>query len=130
MSEHQTLVEKCSKLLEEDDIRFAGIIDEKGNLVAGGFKKGLNRLLPNVQKLSEFMALTFKFSGSKEFDKDLGPLNYVASRRDKLVLLCFPLPVNLNVLLVSAEPQVDIEKIASRIVKIYSGESQLPLKSK
>ena len=128
--EYENLDQKCKKLFEVDQIRFAGIIDDKGKLIAGGFKKGINRLIVDGQKLSEFMALTFKFSGSKEFDKDLGPLNYVASRRNKLVLLCFPLPVSSNVLLVSAEPQVDIERIASSVVKIYSGDAQLPLKSR
>jgi len=127
--ENQTLNIKCKKLLDEDKIRFAGIIDEKGELLAGGFKKGISHLMSDGQKLSEFMALSFKYSGSREFDEDLGPLNYVASRRDRLVLLCFPLPLSHNVLLVSAEPEVNVEEIASKVVKIYSGDAQLPLKS-
>ncbi len=127
--ENQTLNIKCKKLLDEDKIRFAGIIDEKGELLAGGFKKGISRLMSNGQKLSEFMALSFKYSGSREFDEELGLLNYVASRRDRLVLLCFPLPLSHNVLLVSAEPEVNVEEIASKVVKIYSGDAQLPLKS-
>ena len=127
--ENQTLNIKCKKLLDEDKIRFAGIIDEKGELLAGGFKKGISRLMSDGQKLSEFMALSFKYSVSREFDEELGLLNYVASRRDRLVLLCFPLPLSHNVLLVSAEPEVNVEEIASKVVKIYSGDAQLPLKS-
>jgi hypothetical protein len=33
--------EKCAKLLEESEIRFAGIVDKNGKLVSGGFKEGL-----------------------------------------------------------------------------------------
>ncbi|MCZ6582846.1 MAG: hypothetical protein O6761_06720, partial [Thaumarchaeota archaeon] len=75
--ENQTLNIKCKKLLDEDKIRFAGIIDEKGELLAGGFKKGISRLMSDGKKLSEFIALSFKYSGSREFDEELGPLNYV-----------------------------------------------------
>ena len=33
--------EKCTQLLGESEIRFAGIVDKDGQLVAGGFKEGL-----------------------------------------------------------------------------------------
>jgi len=33
--------EKCKKLLEESEIRFAGIVDKDGQLISGGFKEGL-----------------------------------------------------------------------------------------
>lgn len=32
---------RCKDLLDEDKIRFAGIINEVGNLIYGGFKKGI-----------------------------------------------------------------------------------------
>jgi len=32
--------EKCKRLFEESNIRFAGILDEKGKIVSGGFKPG------------------------------------------------------------------------------------------
>ncbi len=32
---------KCSQLLGESEIRFAGIVDKDGQLIAGGFKVGL-----------------------------------------------------------------------------------------
>jgi len=33
--------EKCSQILKESEIRFAGIVDKDGKLIAGGFKEGL-----------------------------------------------------------------------------------------
>ncbi|MFB5629689.1 MAG: DUF6659 family protein, partial [Nitrosarchaeum sp.] len=33
--------EKCTQLLDEPEIRFAGIVDKHGKLVTGGFKEGL-----------------------------------------------------------------------------------------
>ena len=32
---------KCAQLLDESEIRFSGIVDKDGKLIAGGFKEGL-----------------------------------------------------------------------------------------
>ena len=66
------------------------------------------------------MEFASKLSLRKEFDKSLGPINYLAARRDKLVLISFPFPISRFVLLISAEPSVDIESLAKRVVTIFS----------
>ncbi|MBM3905153.1 MAG: hypothetical protein FJ354_00500 [Thaumarchaeota archaeon] len=111
---------KCAQLIQEKDIRFAGIIDESGKLVAGGFKNGITPLENNENKLDDFMEFASRVSLRKEFDKTLGPINYLAARRDRLVLISFPFPVSRIVLLISAEPTVEIENLAKRVVTIFS----------
>ena len=115
--------EKCDQLLQEDEIRFAGIINDQGNLISGGFKKGITPLEGDETKLQSFMEFVSKISIRKEFDQSLGPINYLAARRDKAVLISFPFPVTKIILLISAEPSVDIEKIAKTVVDIFSGFS-------
>jgi len=117
----QIYEKKCSQLLNQSDIRFAGIINEDGKLVTGGFKKGLTPLEGDETKLQSFMEFVSKISIRKEYDQSLGPLNYLAARRDKAVLISFPFPISKIVLLISAEPSVDIEKLASEIVEVFSG---------
>ena len=104
--------EKCTRLLEEDDIRFAGIIDENGDLISGGFKKGLTPLEGDETRLKSFMEFVSKVSIRKEYDQSLGPINYLAARRDKAVLVSFPFPISKMLLLISAEPTVNIENLA------------------
>lgn len=117
----QTFYEsKCKTLTEQSGIRFAGIIDEKGQMIAGGFREGLEPLEGSETKLQEFMEFVSRLTLRKEFDKTLGPINYLAARRDKLVLVSFPFPVSKFVLLISAEPTVDIEKLANVVVGIFS----------
>lgn len=111
---------KCKQLTLEKEIRFAGIIDEKGTLVAGGFKEGISPFEGDETKLNEFMQFASRVSLRKEFDKELGPINYLAARRDRIVLISFPFPVSNVVLLISAEPTVDIEKVANKVVSIFS----------
>ena len=115
---------RCKDLLDEDEVRFAGIINEAGNLIYGGFKKGLSPLESDQEKLESFMKFVSKMSLRKEHDDSLGPINYLIARRDKIVLISFPFPLNRIILLISAEPSVNIENLASKVAKIF-GDSSL-----
>jgi len=114
---------RCKDLLDEDGIRFAGIINEVGNLIYGGFKKGVLPLESDQTKLESFMKFVSKISLRKEYDDSLGPINYLVARRDKIVLISFPFPLSRILLLISAEPSVDIENLASTVTKIFGGSS-------
>ena len=111
---------KCNNLLEGSEIRFAGIVDKDGKLVAGGFKEGLTPYENDDTKLQEFFKFVSKASIRKEFDESLGPINYIAARRDKAVLMSFPFPVTQILLLISAEPTVNIESLAKKVIKIFT----------
>ena len=113
--------EKCSKLLSENEIRFAGIISDEGDLIAGGFKKGITPLENDETRLKSFMEFISNISIRTDYDQNLGPINYLAARRDKIVLISFPFPISKIVLLISSEPQVEIEKLAEKVVHIFSG---------
>ena|SRR5713226_859236 len=108
--------QKCNRLLQEDEIRFAGFINSLGRLVAGGFKEGIPPLEDEAERQKMYMELALRVSMRKDFDYSLGPVKYTASRRQKAVMMSFP--INSNVLLVSAEPTIDIDKIANKIMKI------------
>ncbi|MEK0339956.1 MAG: DUF6659 family protein [Nitrosopumilus sp.] len=114
---------RCKDLLDEDEIRFAGIINEAGNLIYGGFKKGILPLESDQAKLESFMKFVSKISLRKEYDDSLGPINYLVARRDKAVLISFPFPLSSILLLISAEPTVNIENLASTVTKIFGGSS-------
>jgi len=112
--------EKCSRLLGESEIRFAGIVDKDGKLVSGGFKEGLTPYEDDEAKLKAFFEFVSKASIRKEFDESLGPINYIAARRDKAVLVSFPFPVTKILLLISAEPTVNIEILAKKVIHMFT----------
>jgi hypothetical protein len=111
---------KCTQLLEEPEIRFSGIVDKDGKLITGGFKEGLTPYEGDETKLQSFFDFVSKASIRKEFDESLGPINYLAARRDKAVLVSFPFPISKVLLLISAEPTVNIENLAKKVVSIFS----------
>lgn len=112
--------EKCKNLLQESEIRFAGIVDKEGQLISGGFKEGISPHEGDETRLQAFLEFVSKASIRKEYDESLGPINYLAARRDKAVLVSFPFPVTQILLLISAEPTVNIETLAKKVVEIFT----------
>ena len=112
--------ERCNCLLGESEIRFAGIVDKNGKLISGGFKEGITPYENDETKLQSFFEFVSKASIRKELDESLGPINYLAARRDKAVLVSFPFPFTQILLLISAEPTVNIESLAKKVVEIFT----------
>jgi hypothetical protein len=116
----QLFDEKCNRLLGESEIRFAGIVDKDGKLIAGGFKEGITPYENDETKLQSFFEFVSNASIRKEFDESLGPINFIAARRDKAVLVSFPFPITQILLLISAEPTVNIEILAKKVIEIFT----------
>ena len=112
--------QKCKTLLKEPEIRFAGIVEKGGKLILGGFKEGLIPYENDETKLQAFFNFVSKASIRKDFDESLGPINYIAARRDKAVLVSFPFPISQILLLISAEPNTNIENLAKKVVEIFT----------
>ena len=115
-NEFYAFEQKCLNLLKEPEIRFAGLISPMGHLVAGGMKKGLKSLEDDADMRKLYMELILRVSTRQEFDQSLGVVNYSASRREKAVVLSFP--IGNKVLLISANRDVNIDETAKKVKKI------------
>ncbi len=115
-NEYYAFEQKCQNLLKESEIRFAGLINPMGHLVAGGMKKGVKQLEDDADMRKLYMELILRVSTRQEFDESLGVVDYSASRREKAVVLSFP--IGNKVLLVSADTTVNIDETAKKIKKI------------
>ncbi|MCH8323570.1 MAG: hypothetical protein IH813_00445 [Thaumarchaeota archaeon] len=114
--EYNIFQQKCDLLLKEDEVRFAGLINNMGKLVVGGFREGISPYEDEAERQKMFMELALRVSMRMEFDYSLGPVKFSASRREKVVMMSFP--INNNVLMISADPSIDIEKFAKKTLKI------------
>ena len=123
MSDHdvESLEHRCKKIQQLDMVRFAGIIDKEGEVVAGGFREGVKPLIDDKSQLRKFFRFATIESIGKEYDEPLGAMNYLAARRNKLVFISFPFPLTDIILLISAEPQAEIEKLASGVSNVFAG---------
>ena len=97
-------------------IRFAGVINERGRLVAGGMKVGVEPLENEKDDEMLFMELALRVKMRREFDKQLGPVNFALSSRQRALNISFL--INEDILYVSAEPDADYGRIPKQILDI------------
>jgi len=107
----------CDKIFELDDkIRSCRVINNKGKLVAGGMRKGLTALEDIRKDEMLFMELSLRVRMRHEFDAEFGPVEFSLSYRGKIILISFPM--DPNVLFVTTERQIDLNKIPFKILKL------------
>ena len=114
--------QKIVKIFEEPDIRFAGFVDNEGNLIKGRFREGIIPFETDEQQQKIFRELALRVSTRKNFDYSMGPVKYSASRREKLVMMSFPLEG--NILLITTDPNVNIDRLAYKIIQIIGKDWQ------
>lgn len=107
----------CKEIMELDPkIRFVGIINQMGHLLAGGERPGIKLLIDNARHEMLFMEVALRIRMRHEFDLPLGPVNFTISHRDKVTVMS--MPYKDQVLYVSAENDIDLCKIPHKILEL------------
>ena len=117
----ESLNQKCELLSKEPEIRFAGFLDMMGNLVVGSFSDGIKPLKNEDERKKMFIEAVLRIRTRQEFDNNLGPVEYAAARRKNVVTFTFL--YGDKVLFISAEPNVDIDKTAQKIMSLCPSSS-------
>ncbi len=100
----------------EPSFRFVGIINDKGRVLAGGPRKDVKLLIDERESEMVRTEIGFMMRMRKEHDPHLGPVNFVVSHRENVVLLTFP--VSEYILYVSATNEIDLGKVPFRILQV------------
>ncbi|MFZ8907861.1 MAG: DUF6659 family protein [Nitrosopumilaceae archaeon] len=108
--------ETLEEILSEKEIRFAGFVNMQGNLIEGQFRVDVIPFESDEEQQKIFRELAYRISTRKKFDYSMGAVKYSASRREKLVMMSFPLKE--MILLITAEPNVNIDRLAYKIIQI------------
>ncbi len=108
--------QKIDEIISEKEIRFAGFVNMQGDLVKGQFGVDVVPFENDEEQRRTFRELALRISTRKKFDHSMGAVKYSASRREKLVMMSFPLK-NM-ILLITAEPNVNIDRLAYKIIQI------------
>jgi len=106
-----TLVQKI-----DSKVRFAGVVNSKGRLIAGGMAPSKKRLGDRKRDEMLYMELALRVKMRREFDDDLGKVKFSMSFREKLIVMSFPM--ENDVLMVSMERKTQFEQIAFSILKL------------
>jgi hypothetical protein len=106
---------RCQEILEDQEVRFAALLDESGKTLAGGYRESIIPRLTDEQHDSVCKELAARVSKRKKFDAELGRVKYSTSRREHVVIMSFP--INEKVIMIVAEPNVNIDRLAFKIIE-------------
>ena len=116
--EEYTYTEKrCNVLLDDNQIRFVGVINKMGNLIAGGFRKDVKPFQNDAKQRMLYMQMVLEISMRREFDSDLGEVSYTASKRNKALMIT--VPIKDKIVLVSSVPDASTERIVAKINDVF-----------
>lgn len=107
----------CDSILSVDPkIRFAGVINERGRLVAGGMRENVEPLESEKDDEMIFMELALRVKMRKEFDKQLGTVNFAMASRERA--LAISVIINDDILYVVSEPDSDYGALPKKLLEI------------
>jgi hypothetical protein len=135
MEEREYFRELCMEVLKADkNIRFAGVIDDGGKLLVGEYRKDIESPLIRANQIvdnrgvssstsggiasSSFLASKMIFALNKQFENDLGHLNYHLTEYGKVKLLTVALSnENSYYLCVSIDPVGNCQPVVVKVLK-------------
>ena len=119
MPNNNKLEKLCNDIFAlNPNIRFAGIVNKMGTLVAGGMRQSVKSMEDKGDSSKLYLESALRSEMRKDFDKEFGKTIYSFSEREKIKVASFPLH-NDHLLRVSIEKQEKShEKIIENTLKI------------
>jgi len=115
--ENKVFDQKCRSLLDENGVRFTGVINNMGRQVAGGYKDTITPLVDEEEhKISLEHALEIFLT--KDLDESLGSIDSIITRRKKVTMIT--IPMDKFSLLISAERDSNAEEIVEKASRLFN----------
>ena len=115
--ETKFLGDACDKLLKEFDVRFVGVINHLGNLIAGNCKIGIKPLEQGTKRKIMYTQMILSLSMDREFDETLGTVEYITSFRKNVMITS--IPRKDGVIVISSEKSVNVGQLINNAKKIF-----------
>ncbi len=113
------LSDLCTSLFEiNEKIRFVGIINQMGKLIAGDMKKGLTSMERDDGSMRLYLGYAINNVLRRDFDNVFGKVLYTFSEREQIKLLTIPLDDNL--LLVSMDKSINHTELIKKILAVVN----------
>ena len=109
----------CNEIFAiNNDIRFVGIVNREGEVIEGGFRKGIEPLLDQNEEQDMYLQSLSNISFFQSFSEKFGPVDYLLIRQKKITMIT--IPFKANILCISVSSQSDIDRIRDETIKIVS----------
>jgi hypothetical protein len=113
----------CDRIIKLDrSIRFVGIVNNRGEVIEGGFKQGVEPLLNGTDEQQMYIHSLSNLTMLQSYKDRLGIVRYSLTEHEKVILMTFPL--GDGILCLSAMPKANINKIRDKVVKVLKSKSR------
>ena len=111
----------CEKIIKLDrNIRFAGIVNKRGEVIEGGFKHGVEPLLNGTDEQQMYIHSLSNLTTLQSYSDRLGIVRYSLTEHEKVTLLTFPL--DDGILCLSVTPKANTGKIRDNVMKVLKSK--------
>jgi hypothetical protein len=104
-------------------IRFVGIVNNKGEVIEGGFKQGVEPLLNGTDEQQMYIHSLSNLTMLQSYSDRLGMVRFSLTEHEKVTLMTFP--HGDGVLCISAMPKANMNKIRDKITKVLKSNSSI-----
>jgi hypothetical protein len=113
----------CDRIIKLDrSIRFVGIVNNRGEVIEGGFKQGVEPLLNGTDEQHMYIHSLSNLTMLQSYSDRLGTLRYSLTEHEKVKLMTFPL--GDGILCLSTMPKANMNKIRDKVMKVLKGKSR------
>ena len=113
----------CERIIKLDrSIRFVGIVNNRGEVIEGGFKQGVEPMLNETDEQQMYIHSLSNLMMLQSYKDRLGMVRYNLTEHEKVILMTFPL--GDGILCVSALPKVNMNKIREKVMKVLKSKSR------
>jgi hypothetical protein len=107
----------CDRIIKLDrSIRFAGIVNNRGEVIEGGFKQGVEPLLNGTDEQQMYIHSLSNLIMLQSYSDSLGMVRYSLTEHEKVMLMTFPL--GDGILCLSAMPKANMNRIRDKVMKV------------
>jgi hypothetical protein len=113
----------CDKIIKHDrSIRFVGLVNNRGEVIEGGFKHGVEPLLNGTDEQQMYIHSLSNLSILQSYSDRLGIVRYSLTEHEKVTLMTFP--IDEKILCVSTTPKGDTSKIRDKVLKVLKSKQR------
>lgn len=115
----------CDTITKLDrNIRFVGIVNDKGEVIEGGFQDGVEPLLEGSDEQEMYTNSLTNMALLKNYSDRLGKVKYTLTEHQKIAMMTFPLDNGILCLSVYSK-DTNVDKLKNTILDIISTRTKL-----
>ena len=114
----------CDRIIKLDrGIRFVGIVNNRGEVIEGGFKQGVEPLLNGTDEQQMYIHSLSNLTMLQSYSDRLGMVRYSLTEHEKVTLMTFP--HGDGILCISAMSKANMNNIREKVMKVLKSSGSI-----